>query len=98
MIYIYLLRNNELIDYEKIIANYEAEVENLDFMEKVEKEIVNIGSIGKFMDELEKEDREMIEDGIRKRIKVDNCCPDNCTGQDFCFNPNSTSTPRSQKL
>ena len=98
LIYIYELRDNELIDYEKIIANYEAEVENLDFMEKVEKEIVNIGSIGKFMDELEKEDEQGNEEGIRKRIKTNNCCSDTCSTQGFCFNPNSTSTPRSQKL
>jgi len=98
LIYIYLLQNNELIDYEKIVSNYEAEVENLDFMEKVEKEIVNIGSIGNFMDELEKEDREMSESGIRKRLKMDNCCGDNCTTQGFCFNENSTNTPKSQQL
>lgn len=93
LIYIYLLQNNELIDYEKIVANYEAEVENLDFMEKVEKEIVNLGSIGNFMDELE-----MDGEGIRKRLKTDDCCGDNCTTQGFCFNENSTTTPRSQEL
>ena len=98
LIYIYHLKNNELIDYEKIIANYEAEIENLDFMEKVEKEIVNLGSISNFMDELEKEDKQGNEECIRKRIKTNNCCSDACSTQDFCFNPNSTSTPRSQKL
>mgnify|MGYP003632771560 FL=1 len=95
LIYIYLLKNNELIDYEKIITNYEAEVENLDFMEKVDKEIVNIGSVANFMDELEKDGNE---ECIRKRIKTNNCCSDTCSTQGFCFNENSTTTPRSQEL
>ena len=94
LIYIYQIKNNELIDYEKIIANYEAEVENLDFMERVEKEIVNLGSIGNFMDQLEKESNEPGEGGIRKRLKVADCCESSCSAEGFCFNPNSTTTQR----
>lgn len=96
LIYIYHIEENNLIDYEKIISNYEAEIENLDFMEKVEKELVNIGSIGKFMDELEKEDEE--NGGLRKRLKPDSCCGENCTSQGFCFDENSTTTVRSEDL
>ena len=93
LIYIYEIKDNQLIDYEKILEDYEKEIENLDFMERVEKEIVNIGSIGKFMDELEKDN----EDGesCRKRIKFqDSSC---CTG-DVCFNENSTTIQRREDL
>lgn len=98
LIYIYEIKDNQLIDYEKILEDYEKEIENLDFMERVEKEIVNLGSIGKFMDELEKEQGDEGEGSLRKRLKVGDCCGDNCTSQEFCFNENNTTTPRSQEL
>ena len=86
LIYIHKIENNDLIDYEKILDTYEAEIENLDFMEKIEKEIVNIGSIGKFMDELENDENE--EGGLRKRLKTESAC----------FNGNCTTLPRSEDL
>ena len=87
LIYIHKIENNDLIDYEKILDTYELEIENLDFIENVENEIVTIQNTEEFLKNLGEDEAEETE-GLRKRIKVEG----------VCFNGNCTNIPRSENL
>ncbi len=84
LIYIYHIKENQLIDYEKIVSDYESEVDNLNFMEKMEREAVRVECPESFCD-----------NECRKRIKLDE---QTCCVSDFCFNENSTTVRKSEDL
>lgn len=84
LVYIFRIKENQLIDYEKIISDYETEVDTLNFMERMEREAVNIEPPADFCN-----------DGCRKRIKLDN---ETCCVNDGCFDENSTTIKKTHDL